>query len=600
VAISAALLPTGKVLYFDDTGKSQSANLPANSAEARLFDPEHPDSPPKVVNPPNIDGRPVNIWCSGMSMLPDGRVLATGGNLAYSSADAGYLGLTTVLTFDPFTEKWQRYPDMRHGRWYPGQVTLPDGRSVIMAGNNESNGSPNPDVELFDPVTGKVSLIAERSYTPDSAHPPMTEGRYPHLFVMPSGRTLVAGPKSGDSWLFRVNPLEKLTWEDVIDPKYHTYGSGVLMPGGPSGSSRVMLIGGGSSGDVNNTAETFDETRMGEGWTPAGGLKIARGHHNTVLLPDGSMVSVGGGFGIRDVGGQYAAAEEHKQIELYDPVTGQWKLGPAQQELRAYHSTAVLLPDGRVMSAGDDRVDHKHSDTVEFYEPPYLHKGGERPVISGVQSAVDYAAGFSVTTPSTNVARAVLIAPGSTTHASDNSQRSVELQVTERSDGRIGLQAPPNANVAPPGYYMLFLVRADGYPSVARFVHVGGSSPPTAANPVPSAPVAPAPGTARTPVASRRTPRQASLRVRCRRACVVRVRLTLDARAARSLGLPRYVGRASRRFGRAGSAVLRVRLSAGLQRAIARRGAVRVTARVVVTESRRAPFTQVRRLALRR
>ena len=82
-------------------------------------------------------------------------------------------------------------------------------------------------------------------------------------------------------------------------------------------------------------------------------MQVGRGHHNTVLLPDGSMVTVGGGVGARD-GDQWAGDPEQRQVELWNPATGNWTLGPSQAETRAYHSTALLLPDGRVISAGDD------------------------------------------------------------------------------------------------------------------------------------------------------------------------------------------------------------------------------------------------------
>ena len=116
------------------------------------------------------------------------------------------------------------------------------------------------------------------------------------------------------------------------------------------------------------------------GWQPAPSLNIGRAHANTVLLPDGSKLEVGGGLGSSGTAGQYAYNDSQRQVELFDPATNSWRLGAAQAEGRAYHSTAVLLPDGRVISAGDNyngatpgRNDH---DTAEIYSPPYLFKGG--------------------------------------------------------------------------------------------------------------------------------------------------------------------------------------------------------------------------------
>ena len=90
---------------------------------------------------------------------------------------------------------------------------------------------------------------------------------------------------------------------------------------------------------------------MSAGWRPAPSLNIGRSHHNTVLLPDGSMVTVGGGVGVRD-GDQWAVNPEQRHVELWNPSTQTWTLGPEQAKGRAYHSIAMLLPDGRVVSAG--------------------------------------------------------------------------------------------------------------------------------------------------------------------------------------------------------------------------------------------------------
>ena len=124
-----------------------------------------------------------------------------------------------------------------------------------------------------------------------------------------------------------------------------------------------------------------------------------------MLLPDGSMVTVGGGVGIqrrRPVGRR---SRRRRQVELWNPATGNWTLGPAQAENRAYHSTALLLPDGRVISAGDDvQRRHRPDDTAEIYEPPYLFKGA-RPTISSAPPTERVGDSFDVDTPDANITR---------------------------------------------------------------------------------------------------------------------------------------------------------------------------------------------------
>ena len=192
------------------------------------------------------------------------------------------------------------------------------------------------------------------------------------------------------------------------------------MPGGPGGSTRVMQLGGSAPGTITSTTtdlsvpttEIFDEANPRLGWRAAPSMQVGRGHHNTVLLPDGSMASIGGGVGIRN-GDQWAADPAQRQVDLWNPATGTWSLGNAQAESRAYHSTALLLPDGRVISAGDDVNGGTDRDTAEIYEPPYLFKG-PRPTITSAPASVQDRP-RSTSTRRMRVTHATLVAPGATT-----------------------------------------------------------------------------------------------------------------------------------------------------------------------------------------
>jgi hypothetical protein len=303
-------------------------------------------------------------------------------------------------------------------------------------------------------------------------------GLYPHTFQMPSGRVLVAGPEPSDSWFFTLNRIGALSFEDAPDPVRHTWGSGVLLPGTPAGSTRVALIGGVDRDSLPDTGtstplpgvQTFDEANPGAGWTTAPPLNHGRAHHNTVQLPDRSMVTVGGGYGILNGNRRAGDAAIHRNVELYDPATGQWTLGPAQDELRTYHSTALLLPDGRVLSAGDDGYGGSSNDTAEIYEPPYLFKGA-RPSISAAPDSIGYGESFTVET-SADATKAVLMAPAAVTHANDMSQRHVPLTASVESPGTLTATAPAAPELAPPTYYMLFVLNDQGVPSVAKFVRL--------------------------------------------------------------------------------------------------------------------------------
>jgi hypothetical protein len=204
-------------------------------------------------------------------------------------------------------------------------------------------------------------------------------------------------------------------------------------------------------------------------------MHYARSYHNTTVLPDGSMVTIGGGRGLFDPDQNYSlyADRRTRRVELFDPSSGAWRLGPSEVEDRAYHSTAVLLPDGRVWSGGDDFHADKIHDTAEIYSPPYLFKGA-RPRITSAPSALAWDATFNVSTRG-NPVRAVMMAPNAVTHADEMNARLVPLRLAQRAGGGLTLQAPPNANVAPPGYYMLIVLNDRGVPSVARWVRLGAA-----------------------------------------------------------------------------------------------------------------------------
>jgi hypothetical protein len=207
---------------------------------------------------------------------------------------------------------------------------------------------------------------------------------------------------------------------------------------------------------------------------------------NTVLLPDLSMVTVGGGAGEFGEAQEYSViaprerqgVRPRRQVELFDPATEKWHLGPAQREDRAYHSTALLLPDGRVWSAGDDYNPHggrRHAgypmgDTGEVYSPPYLFRG-ERPRLASAPRRLSWGESFTVETGGPAVTSAVLAAPASVTHANDMHQRILPLTVGPGS-GSATITAPSEPNVAPPGWYMLFVLDAKGVPSVAKWVRL--------------------------------------------------------------------------------------------------------------------------------
>nr|WP_225937245.1 galactose oxidase-like domain-containing protein [Myxococcus sp. RHSTA-1-4] len=233
-----------------------------------------------------------------------------------------------------------------------------------------------------------------------------------------------------------------------------SYGPAVILDG------RVFLVGGGDPPTA--TVETIDLNVSSPAWRYVASMTTARRQHNAVILPDGRVLVLGGTRGSGFDNSSYPV----RHAEVYDPATNRWTRLASNAAYRGYHSTALLLPDGRVLSAGGRKVR-----TAEVYSPPYLFKGA-RPVVSSAPGTVAPGTTFTLSTPdAASITRVSLIALGSVTHAFDQHQRLVTLGFT-RGTGSLTITAPPNNNVAPPGYYQLFLVNGTGVPSVGRMVRI--------------------------------------------------------------------------------------------------------------------------------
>jgi fibronectin type 3 domain-containing protein len=475
--INATLLRSGQVLIVAGSENDAKNNsVGSESYRAALWDPTG-----TTQNSISVAELTYDVFCSGTATLPDGRALVVGGTNDYS-----FTGENRASFFDPVTNQWVQSQSMVDGRWYATATTLSDGRVMTFSGLRLTGGTNN-SVEIYDLQNAGPGWSM-------AGNAPFSPPLYPRQFLLPNGKVFYSGHGSGTSsstgWIF--DAVAKSWTGSTATTMDRTYGSSVLLsllP--PSYTPRVMALGGGSP--ATSSTEIIDLSATSPVWSPGPAMSTGRIQMDAVLLPNGKVLALGGSVNNEAPDGPGKAAD------LYDPGSGTFSSAGVASYSRLYHSAALLLPDARVMSMGSNPGNRgTYLSAIEIYTPSYLFDASDRlittgrPNITGISPAsgtIGYGTPFSVTyTAGSPISSAVLVRPGSVTHAFDMEQRLIGLcgpspQPACSGSGTLNLTSPPNGGVAPPGYYMLFLLDSAGVPSRAQFIQVTpyASSPPLGA-----------------------------------------------------------------------------------------------------------------------
>jgi plastocyanin len=457
----AVLLPrTTKVLFW---GYGQRPD------HSRLWDHTNPhvDSYELPANQPIDVAADENIWSGSHAILhtsnADGILLVHGGFATGPNVTANTERLS--FYFNPVSRRWRPTQPGATGltaerRFYPTTLTLADGRALTLFGQDTSTGNPSRSIEVFEPATGTweapIPLPASFNYL-----------FYPWTFLLPGGDLFIAGPQV---------PTRRFTWTatpivDDLNKRWNTNvgdrgtisggnmsGTAVLLPlRPPNYRPRVMILGG--DGPTAATVEMINLSAANPAWRMLPTMNRRRDRLNAVLLPDGRVFVAGG----RPGGGP---------SEILNPanVSNGWQLGPRMKYERTYHSAAILLPDGSVLMGGDP-MGPGGPTPHERYLPSYFFK--PRPVIAGAPVSSTYGADIIIQTPVPSlIEEAILIRPGAVTHGFNMSQRIVGCVILGRDATSIRAQAPPDGTVAPPGYYLLFIVDRDRIPSLGSWIRL--------------------------------------------------------------------------------------------------------------------------------
>ncbi|MDQ3562960.1 MAG: DUF1929 domain-containing protein, partial [Pseudomonadota bacterium] len=435
--IHTHLLPTGKVMIWTGDGG-------VSGDDPRSWDPA--DESVSSLSTPGYD-----TFCSGHSFLADGTLFVAGGHIQ------GHVGLSRASTYNPFSDTWSILPNMNAGRWYPTTTVLANGDVLVVSGDIDLTSGINTLPQVFQVSTGTWR---------DLTNAQLGQDLYPMMLLAPNGKVFNAGPTATTRYL---DTAGSGTW-NIVGTRaggYRGYGSAVMYAPG-----KVLVMGGGQT-PPTNTAEVIDLNEESPQWRFVGSMDFARRHLNATLLPDGKVLVTGGTAtpGFNEPSGAVHAAE------LWDPATENWTtLASSSGIPRVYHSTALLLPDGRVLSTGGNG----YPDT-EIYSPPYLFKG-TRPTITSAPPSVVYGQSFFVETPdAATISKITMLRLSSTTHAFNMSQHISDPSFAQATGG-LSVTAPPSGNVAPPGDYLLFILNGSGVPSVAKILRIGApadTTPPT-------------------------------------------------------------------------------------------------------------------------
>ena len=492
VPIHVHLLPNGQLLLWrhghDELTDSSGEKFVADHPTPHVWDPNAPLSSnnPRLVDVPTLfaNGQHSDeIYCSGHTFLPDGRLMVFGGHLSKWNTPSGkrnseFTGSPQTVFFDHTkAQPWSLGPFMNGGRWYPTGLPLPDGTILVSAGlidahpDTGAGAVANPNFEIYDPVANAFRTLT------GAAWPSIPS--YAWMYRAPNGgagtRAFYAGPGPDTRFLHLSGEGQwggpiNTTFGQSRSPGFVHRGTSVLYAPG-----KILNAGGIQScctdefsAPTTAAAEVIDLNAASPAWRQVASMTWPRQHLNSTLLPNGQVLVTGGtmGPGLSDIRGSVMAAE------IWDPNNNSWSVVASQAEPRLHHSVALLLPDGRVLfggggeTGGDGEIPHT---TFEIYSPPYLFKGS-RPVIgSGTPAIIRYGQPFSIQT-NDRINKVVLIRLPSVTHGFNQNQGVVEPSFT-KSKTALRISAM-NPDAAPPGHYMLFIVTNNGVPSVAKIVQV--------------------------------------------------------------------------------------------------------------------------------
>lgn len=463
VPVSAVMLPNNKLLTFSAFDDMTFNKTPDTITKVAILDL----STGKVTEPRSINTHH-QMFCEGLAILADGRVLINGGSNDRAST-----------IYDPATNTWTVGPLMNIPRAYNADTLLSTGR-VLTLGGSWFDSAGNKSGELFTPSgpTGSwqnlPGVLAANILTADPAGV-FRADNHPWLFAQPGGMVFHAGPSKQTNWITTTGTGSITSAGHRADSADAMNGNAVMYDIG-----KILTVGGATAyegAQATSRAYTIDISggpNKPAAFTRTSDMTYARAFSTSVVLPDGKVLVVAG----QQYAQPFTDTGAVLSPELWDPATGKFTVMAPETIARTYHSVAILLPDGRVFSGGGglcgSSCTTNHPDG-QIYSPPYLFNPDgtptTRPVINTAPISATTGSTITVTTDSATPTFA-LIRMSAVTHSVNNDQRRIPLTPATVNGTTYTLQLPRDKGILLPGNYMLFALNANGTPSVARIMNI--------------------------------------------------------------------------------------------------------------------------------
>ncbi|KAI8948912.1 hypothetical protein F4801DRAFT_580950 [Xylaria longipes] len=412
-----------------------------------------------------------DMFCPGISLDSNGRIIVTGGNDSQNTS-----------TYDPADSGWVSAAEMNIARGYQSSVTIGDGRVFTIGGSWSGYVGLKPG-EIYEPTADTWTLLPGADSAPlltDDAQGIYRADNHAWLFAYKANSVFQAGPSRNMNW-YNVSGDGSVTGAGTRADDGDAMCGPAVMFDAVKGS--ILSAGGSPSyqdSDATSNSYLIELGDVGEAAnvTKMPNMEYARAFANSVVLPDGTVLVVGG----QAYPVPFTDTTPAFPAELFDPATNTWHTLASIAVPRTYHSMALLLPDATVISGGGGLCGtgcvQNHFD-LQVFSPPYLfNSDGTRatqPVIDSVSSTeVSPGASLTITTQQ-SVASFSLVRYGSATHTINTDQRRVPLSVDSVAGLAYNVTLPTDSGVLVPGYWMVFAIDSAGVPSIATTIKILGS-----------------------------------------------------------------------------------------------------------------------------